>query len=103
MPDRILIFGNAGASKSTLAKSIASELDLAHLDLDTLDAADIERFADTHEGWVVEGANSQLLAPLLNECSELLFLNSGASDLPLSDYRWMFRNFAGVKREMAAG
>jgi len=93
LPDRILIFGNSGAGKSTLAKSLAGELALAHLDLDLLawelaDAptrralarsrAEIEKFTADNTGWVIEGAYADLLTMLLDECSELVFLNPGA-------------------------
>ena len=91
-PDRILIFGNSGAGKSTLAKSLAEEFSLAHLDLDTLawektaattrrpiaqSRLEIEQFTDAHKSWVIEGAYADLLSLLLDECSELVFLNPG--------------------------
>jgi adenylate kinase family enzyme len=93
LPDRILIFGNSGAGKSTLAKSLADDLALAHLDLDLLaweladtptrralarSRAEIEKFMADHTGWVIEGAYADLLTMLLDECSELVFLNPGA-------------------------
>jgi adenylate kinase family enzyme len=92
LPDRILIFGNSGAGKSTLAKSLARVLELAHLDLDVLaweqgDApmrrslarsrTEIEKFTAANAGWVIEGAYADLLTLLLDECSELVFLNPG--------------------------
>jgi adenylate kinase family enzyme len=121
VPDRILIFGNSGAGKSTAARLLAIELEVAYLDLDTLawldtqpptrrplrfSAADIERFTDTNEGWVIEGAYADLLTLLLPECSELLFLNPGIEtrddDHSLHSHRWLFDWFAGVKREITA-
>jgi adenylate kinase family enzyme len=92
LPDRILIFGNSGAGKSTLARSLATTYALAHLDLDMLawekaDApvrralarsrAEIDRFTAANHGWVIEGAYADLLSLLLDECSELVFLNPG--------------------------
>jgi adenylate kinase family enzyme len=92
LPDRILIFGNSGAGKSTLARSLSGAYSLAHLDLDMLawekaDAparrmlassrAEIEKFTAAHHGWVIEGAYADLLSLLLDECSELVFLNPG--------------------------
>jgi adenylate kinase family enzyme len=92
LADRILIFGNSGAGKSTLAKSLAGALALAHLDLDILawqraeaparrvlgeSKAEIEKFTADNKGWVIEGAYADLLALLLDECSELVFLNPG--------------------------
>jgi adenylate kinase family enzyme len=90
--DRILIFGNSGAGKSTLARILAKAHGLAHLDLDVLaweqaDApvrraldrsrGEIEKFTAANNGWVIEGAYSNLLWLLLDECSELVFLNPG--------------------------
>ena len=92
MSDRILIFGNSGAGKSTLAKTLASDHALAHLDLDILaweqldvptrralerSRAEIEIFTSANAGWVIEGAYADLLTMLLDECSELVFLNPG--------------------------
>jgi adenylate kinase family enzyme len=92
LPDRILIFGNSGAGKSTLARALAADHALAHLDLDDLaweqaDAptrrarersrAEIEKFTSANAGWVIEGAYADLLTMLLDECSELVFLNPG--------------------------
>jgi adenylate kinase family enzyme len=92
LPDRILIFGNSGAGKSMLARSLADGNVLAHLDLDTLawekaaeparrllahSRVDIEKFTDANAGWVIEGAYADLLDLLLDECSELVFLNPG--------------------------
>ena len=92
MPDRILIFGNSGAGKSALAQGLAGSLELAHLDLDTLAwetaapparralataRVDLENFTAANEGWVIEGAYADLLSLLLDECSELIFLNPG--------------------------
>ena len=92
MPDRILIFGNSGAGKSTLAQNLAAQNELAHLDLDTLawetaapparralarSRIDLETFTAANAGWVIEGAYADLLSLLLDECSELIFLNPG--------------------------
>ena len=90
--DRILIFGNSGAGKSTLAKSLAEMYALPHLDLDGLawgkavaptrralarSRVEIDRFTAANDGWVIEGAYADLLGLLLEDCSELVFLNPG--------------------------
>jgi adenylate kinase family enzyme len=121
LADRILIFGNSGAGTSALAQTLAGEHALAHLDLDPLvweqaDAparralaqsrVEIEKFTSTNAGWVIEGTNADLLTMLLDECSELVFLNPGAEaykssddEYSLSSHRWLFDRFNGVKRE----
>jgi adenylate kinase family enzyme len=90
--DRILIFGNSGAGKSTLARSLAEVHALAHLDLDSFawetalaptrralarSRAEIDKFTAANDGWVIEGAYADLLGLLLEDCSELVFLNPG--------------------------
>jgi adenylate kinase family enzyme len=115
LSDRILIFGNSGAGESTLAKTLASDHALAHLDLDhlTREQADtparrveIEKFTSANASWVIEGAHAGLLTMLLDECSELVFLNPGVEayesrddECSLSSHRWLFDRFNGVKRE----
>jgi len=39
--------------------------------------AEIEKFTAANDGWVIEGAYADLLSLLLDECSELVFLNPG--------------------------
>ena len=90
---KIVIFGNSGSGKSTLAKELCAEEDLAHLDLDTVawQAATwppvrenlakskkvIDKFLDEHRGWVIEGCYSDLIALVLDQATELYFLNPG--------------------------
>jgi adenylate kinase family enzyme len=87
---RILIFGNSGSGKSTMARALAREHGLAHLDLDSLawDGPGLRRsredsvrairaFVDTHPAWVVEGCYADLLEAALPFASEVRFLNPG--------------------------
>jgi adenylate kinase family enzyme len=89
---RVLVFGNSGSGKSTLAASLSRDHAIAHLDLDTLawlpttppvrrDLADsgrgIRAFTAGHDAWVIEGCYADLLALLLDEATELIFLNPG--------------------------
>jgi len=87
---RILIFGNSGAGKTTLAYRLADEHRLAHLDLDTLawqpvtppqrQALDISgqqiaTFIADNPAWVIEGCYTDLLALAAPHASEIIFLN----------------------------
>lgn len=87
---RILVFGNSGSGKSTLAHRLGANGRFAHLDLDTLawqetspperapieeSSAKIEAFVDANESWVIEGGYSDLLAIVVRESSEIIFLN----------------------------
>ena len=89
---RIVIFGNSGSGKSTLARQFQSEYGLAHLDLDTLawqdsnpparkpieeSFAEISRFIDRHQNWVIEGCYSDLLSFAMNTADKVVFLNPG--------------------------
>lgn len=87
---RILIFGNSGSGKSTMARDLSRRYSIAHLDLDQLawsrpavrkplaeSAADIAAFTRAHEEWVAEGCYADLLELLLEEATEVRFLNPG--------------------------
>lgn len=94
-PRRVLIFGNSGAGKTTLAKQLQEKFNLAHLDLDTLawqdtnppERTDLETvsktitdFAKQHKEWVVEGCYADLLEILVNEATEVIYLNPPLAD-----------------------
>jgi len=91
---RIVIFGNSASGKSSLAKHLAEQHHLAHLDLDTLawlpiteksplphrqsvdiSVSEIDRFIKQNNQWVIEGCYSDLLTHTLEKCSEVIFLN----------------------------
>lgn len=87
---RIVIFGNSGSGKSTMARSLAREYGLAHLDLDSLawDSPGVRRsmeastlaiceFVGAHSEWVVEGCYGDLLEQVVPTATELRFLNPG--------------------------
>lgn len=87
---RILIFGNSGAGKSTMARRLSDELGLPRLDLDLLawdepgrrrpleaSAADIRAFTDRHPDWVIEGCYGDLVELVVPLCTEMRFLNPG--------------------------
>lgn len=90
----IVIFGNSSSGKSTLAKHLAEQYNLAHLDLDTIawlptpeptrqavevSQLQIEQFIDREKNWVIEGCYGDLLALVSNHASTLVFL-----DLPIT-------------------
>jgi adenylate kinase family enzyme len=88
--DRILVFGNSGYGKSTLAQRLGRERGLAHLDLDTLawlpempprrqplaaSARAIDEFTAQHDTWVIEGCYTDLLRLLTAAATELIFMD----------------------------
>lgn len=90
---RIVIFGNSGSGKSTMAAQEAARLGCPHFDLDTVawapghvvptrralddSARLLEPFLSAHSTWVIEGCYSSLLQPLLPLCTDLIFLKPG--------------------------
>ncbi len=89
---RILIFGNSGSGKSSLAQVLAQKHDLVHLDLDTIVwepekvavqradgaiAASLNAFWDGHDRWVIEGCYGELIEAAAAHCGQLIFLNPG--------------------------
>lgn len=90
--ERILIFGNSGSGKSSLAKALASLHQAQHLDLDLIAwKADqpgvrvafeeskhaLMQFIEGADTWVIEGCYSGLLKEAAAYCTEMIFLNPG--------------------------
>lgn len=87
---KIVIFGNSGSGKSTLAKKLSTKFALVHLDLDSLAwkpcfpperktlkdcKLEIDAFINSHENWVIEGCYSDLISLILENITEMIFLN----------------------------
>lgn len=89
-PSRILILGNSGSGKTTMARALSTEHGLPHLDLDAIawaapgqrralaeSVAALGRFMEEHPAWVIEGSYATLVGAALPHCTELRFLNPG--------------------------
>ena len=89
---RIVIFGNSGSGKSSLAKALSTFYQAEHLDLDIIawkadqpgiranfedSKRDLLRFIGESDSWVVEGCYSHLLREAALHCTEMIFLNPG--------------------------
>jgi adenylate kinase family enzyme len=87
---RIVLFGNAGSGKTTMARRLVGEYGLVHLDLDSLawdspgvrrsreaSAIAIREFIAGHQEWVVEGCYGDLLEQVVAVATEVRFLNPG--------------------------
>jgi len=89
---RIIIFGNSGSGKSTLAKEYTDKYELEHLDLDLFAWEDtnppqrkalkeslkeIDAFINQNENWVIEGCYADLLSPIADQASKMIFINPG--------------------------
>lgn len=87
---KVVLLGNAGAGKSTLAKTLIGGRSIARLSLDEIawnegperkplaeSLALLGDFLGRHDDWVVEGCYSDLVEAALPHCDELRFLNPG--------------------------
>jgi adenylate kinase family enzyme len=92
--NKIIIFGNSGSGKPTLANKLSITKDLAHLDLDTIawqagspptrkaledSQRDINAFVQKNSQWVIEGCYSDLLVFAMVNATEVIYL-----DLPIA-------------------
>ncbi|MEX0619309.1 MAG: AAA family ATPase [Pseudohongiellaceae bacterium] len=86
---RVIVFGNSGSGKSSLAAELVATDKLAHLDLDILawqpttppqriplaeSAEKIEAFMQ-HDNWVIEGCYADLLEIAASRATELIYLD----------------------------
>jgi adenylate kinase family enzyme len=86
----IIVFGNSGSGKSSLAKSLAAEHGIAHLDLDSIawlpepppkrrpvdDSLSLfAQFANKNTHWVIEGCYADLLTRIGESADTAYFLN----------------------------
>jgi hypothetical protein len=87
---RIIIYGNAGSGKTTMAREAACALGVARLCLDQIawgppgarksraeSLAALATFIAQNAGWVIEGCYGDLVQAALPHCTELRFLNPG--------------------------
>ncbi len=88
---RILVYGNAGSGKSTMAREVARTWEIPHLDLDSITWGEevavrrplpesvglLSAFVAAHPAWVIEGCYGDLIAAAAPHASELRFLNPG--------------------------
>ena len=88
---KVVILGNSGSGKTTMAGRLVERHGLALLDLDTIawsapgerkrfseSIGDLQAFVNDHaSGWVIEGSYGDLAEAALAHCTELRFLNPG--------------------------
>ena len=89
---RIILLGNAGAGKSTMARRLIGKSRIPRLSLDeiawqegaerkALEASlgELHRFIENNDQWIIEGCYSDLVETALPHCTELRFLNPGVA------------------------
>jgi adenylate kinase family enzyme len=87
---RIILLGNAGAGKSTMARCLIQNKNIPRLSLDEIawsegterkpfdvSIRELEEFLGRNEQWIIEGCYSDLIEVALPQCTELRFLNPG--------------------------
>jgi adenylate kinase family enzyme len=87
---RLILLGNAGAGKSTMARRLIAGADIPRLSLDEIawdrgpkrkpleqSLTVLRRFLRSNEQWIIEGCYSDLVEAVLPHCTELRFLNPG--------------------------
>jgi adenylate kinase family enzyme len=87
---KLILLGNAGAGKSTMARRIIGDEPIPCLSLDEIAWDDgpkrkplevslrmLPAFIQSNEQWIVEGCYSDLIQVALPYCTELRFLNPG--------------------------
>ena len=90
--NRVVIFGNSGSGKTSLAKRLSCQLGCTHLDLDNIawkasappvreaietSHAAIDDFIDQHRDWIIEGCYSSLVSHAAKRANQMFFLNIG--------------------------
>lgn len=89
---KIILLGNAGAGKSTMARRLIGSTDTPRLSLDEIawDSGDVrkqlsksiellDQFLKHNDRWIIEGCYSDLVEHALPHCEELRFLNPGVA------------------------
>jgi len=87
---KVCVLGNAGAGKSSFSKLMIAKHPAARLSLDEVAFSgssvrrplqdsidDVKYWIASHSSWIIEGCYSDIIAPLLMFCDELIFLNPG--------------------------
>ena len=87
---RVILLGNAGAGKSTMARRLMGSATIPRLSLDEIAWAQgtkrkplhesldlLEQFLRGKNEWIIEGCYSDLIEAALPHCTELRFLNPG--------------------------
>lgn len=87
---KVILLGNAGAGKSTLARKLIAKQSAARLSLDEVafltgaqrrpiedSVGEVKRWITRHDNWIIEGCYADIIEPLLKYCDALIFLNPG--------------------------
>jgi adenylate kinase family enzyme len=114
---RLILLGNAGAGKSTMARRIIANASIPRLSLDQIAWEEgpkrrpldvslrmLHDFIQSHERWIIEGCYSDLIEAALPFCTELRFLNPGIEVCVAHCYRrpWEPEKYSSPEDQAAA-
>ncbi|MGB8699724.1 MAG: hypothetical protein WCD18_09940 [Thermosynechococcaceae cyanobacterium] len=87
---KIILLGNAGAGKTTMARHLIGDRTIAYLSLDDIawsqgperkplavNLGELQQFIEVNQSWIIEGCYGDLVEAALPYCTELRFLNPG--------------------------
>jgi adenylate kinase family enzyme len=113
---RLVLLGNAGAGKSTMARRLLGGKPIARLSLDQIAWDEgpkrkpldvslclLKDFIQSNQQWVIEGCYSDLIEAALPYCTELRFLNPGVEVCVAHCHRrpWEPEKFAAPEDQAA--
>jgi adenylate kinase family enzyme len=113
---RLVLLGNAGAGKSTMARGIKGDGSISRLSLDQIAWDDgpkrkplevslrmLSDFIQSNKEWVIEGCYGDLIEAALPYCTELRFLNPGVEVCVAHCYRrpWESEKFSSPENQAA--
>lgn len=113
---KIILLGNAGAGKTTMARHLMGDRDIPRLSLDEIaweqgtereplevSLSELQQFIAANDHWIIEGCYGDLLEAALPYCTELRFLNPGV-DVCVEHCRqrpWEPKKFASAAEQQA--
>jgi len=113
---RVILLGNAGAGKSTMARTLIGDCAIPRLSLDEIawnpgpqrkplddSIALLLAFIKKNEQWVIEGCYADLVEVALPYCTELRFLNPGIETCIAHCYSrpWEPEKFTSLQEQQA--
>jgi adenylate kinase family enzyme len=113
---RLILLGNAGAGKSTMARRVVDGANIPRLSLDEIawepgvkrkpladSLALLYEFLEAKDQWVIEGCYGDLIEAALPYCTELRFLNPGIETCVAHCNRrpWEPSKFSSVEQQNA--
>ena len=113
---RLILLGNAGAGKSTMALRMIGDMPIPRLSLDQIAWDEgpkrrsleislrlLNEFIESNKEWVIEGCYSDLVEAALPHCTELRFLNPGIEVCVAHCHRrpWEPEKFSSPKDQAA--